>query len=341
VVAQSSLREARLASGLNQMQLAEATGVSRQTIGAVEAGRHRPNVDAALAIATAVGLSVEELFGPSANEAVAVLGPQAGDRAPVLAARVGDRLVHAAVHGAAPAESWPLANAVMEDGRPRPLPGADLDGFVVVGCDPALGLAARLLPASGPRRLVTVAGSTASALEALEAGRAHAALVHGPAGGLPRPPLDVVRLPVAAWRVGLASRAGRRAMGVSELCRPPSRVVQREPGAGSQQAFRRAALREGAEPPRGPVAAGHLDVARRVAAGARAGVTMEPAALAYRLHFAALEEHIVELWIDARWREHPAVDSLHEVLASAAFRSRIGLVGGYDLAGSGTREDRP
>lgn len=337
MVAPSPLREARLAAGLNQMQLADATGVSRQAIGAVESGRHRPSVDAALAIAGAIGRTVEELFAARENEAMAVLGPEAEDRAPVLAARVGDRLVHAAVHGAGLDESWPLANAVMEDGRPRPLPGADLDGFVVVGCDPALGLAARLLAPAGPRRLVTVAGSTASALEALEAGRAHAALVHGPAGGLPRPSLDVVRLHLARWRVGLASRAGRRATGVSEVCRPGSRVVQREPGAGSQQAFCRAALREGVDPPRGPVATGHLDVARRVAAGARAGVTMEPAALAYRLGFAALEEHVVELWVDARWREHPAVDSLGDLLVSAAFRARVGLVGGYDLVGSGAR----
>ncbi|MBA2581604.1 MAG: regulator of molybdate uptake, partial [Thermoleophilaceae bacterium] len=154
---------------------------------------------------------------------------------------------------------------------------------------------------------------------------------------LPRAPVDVVRLHVARWRVGLASRGARRAVGVRDVCRPGARVVQREAGASSQQAFRRAVLREGAELPGGPVAAGHLDVARRVVAGAQAGVTMEPAAVVYRLRFAALEEHAVELWIDARWREHPAVERLHDVLGSAAFRARVGLVGGYDLAASGAR----
>jgi molybdate-binding protein len=148
-----------------------------------------------------------------------------------------------------------------------------------------------------------------------------------------------MRLHVARWRVGLASRAGRAA-GVRDLCRPGARVVQREPGASSQQAFRRAVAREGAELPGGPVAAGHLDVARRVAAGAPAGVTMEPAAVAYRLHFAALEDHAVELWIDARWSEHPAVERLHDALGSSAFRTRVGLVGGYDLAGAGTARDK-
>jgi len=337
MVAESSLREARLAAGLSQTRLADLAGVSRQAIGAIESGRHRPSVDAALAIARAVCRSVEELFGPRDSGAVAVLGADVADGTPVLAARVGDRLVHVPADGHTPSESWPLANAAMEDGRPRPFPGADLEGFVVVGCDPALGLAAALLSPSGPRRLVAVAGSTAAALSALGAGRAHAALVHGPADKLPRAPVDVVRLHVARWRVGLASRGARRAVGVRDVCRPGARVVQREAGASSQQAFRRAVLREGAELPGGPVAAGHLDVARRVVAGAQAGVTMEPAAVVYRLRFAALEEHAVELWIDARWREHPAVERLHDVLGSAAFRARVGLVGGYDLAASGAR----
>jgi DNA-binding XRE family transcriptional regulator/molybdate-binding protein len=336
--AQPSLRAVRTAAGLSQARLAELSGVSRQAIGAIEAGRHRPSVDAALAIARAVGRSVEELFARPAEPGVAVLGPDAGDGTPVRAARVGDRVVHVAAHDLAQLESWPLADAVMDRGRPRALPGADLDGFVVVGCDPALGLAAELLSRSGPGHVVAVAGSTAAAVEALGAGRAHAALVHGPVAQLPRAPVDVVRLHVARWRVGLASRGrGRGAAGVADVCRPGARVVQREPGASSQQAFRRAVLREGAELPGGPLAAGHLDVARRVVAGARAGVTMEPAALAYRLRFAPLEEHAVELWIDARWREHPAAERLHDVLGSPAFRARVGLVGGYDLAGSGSR----
>ncbi len=337
MVVESSLREARLAEGLSQARVAEIAGVSRQAIGAIESGRHRPSVDAALAIARAVGRSVEELFAPHGGEAVAVLDADGEDGAPVLAAWVGDRAVFAPVSGGASPESWPVANAVLEDGRPRPLPGADLDGLVVVGCDPALGLAAALMPRSGPRRLIAVSGSTAAALGALQSGRAHAALIHGPAGKLPSAPPEVLRFHVAGWRVGLASRAGRPAARVGDVCRGDVQVVQREPGASSQQAFRRAVMREGAELPGGPIAGGHLDVARRVREGARAGVTMEPAALAYRLRFVALEEHVVELWIDARWRGHPAVESLHDVLGSAAFRARVGLVGGYDLADSGVR----
>src|SRR3954452_12693130 len=94
------LREARLAAGLSQAALAGAAGVSRQAVGAIEAGLHRPSVDAALAIAGAVGRSVEDLFGAAAERSETVLGSPLHDGAAVLAARVGDRLVHAAARDA-------------------------------------------------------------------------------------------------------------------------------------------------------------------------------------------------------------------------------------------------
>src|SRR4051795_6986000 len=134
----SRLREARIAAGLSQSALARAAGVSRQAVGAVEAGLHRPSVDAALAMAAAVGRSVEELFGPGPERSEAVLGSDLPDGTALLAARVGDRVVHEAASEALAFEGWPRANAVMEAGHPKLLPGADMDGRVIVGCDPAL-----------------------------------------------------------------------------------------------------------------------------------------------------------------------------------------------------------
>lgn len=326
------LREARIAAGLSQAALAGAAGVSRQAVGAIEAGLHRPSVDAALAVAAAVGRSVEELFGAAEPRFEPVLGPPAADGTAVLAARVGDRVVHAAAGRALAFEGWPPANAVMDGGRPKLLPGADLDGLVMVGCDPALGLAAAL----APRRLIALSGSTGRALEATRAGRAHVALVHGPRRRFPRPPAGTVRLHLARWRVGVASQ-GRRARSIAELCERRSRVVQRDEEAASQKAFVAAVAAAGGRRPEGPVASGHLDVARRVAHGATAGVTMEPAAITWGLPFAPLEEHICEVWIDGRWADHPGAAALADVLRSPAFTSRLGLVGGYDLAGCGAR----
>jgi DNA-binding XRE family transcriptional regulator len=325
---ESRVRAARVAAGLSQGALATAAGVSRQAVGAIEAGRHRPSVDAALAIARAVGRPVEELFGGAHQEACEpVLGAPLADGTPVLAARVGARVVYAPAAAALAFQGWPQANAVLEGGRPRLLPGADLDGLVVVGCDPALGSAAALLPAAGPRRVIALSGSTGAALAAMREGRAHGALVHNRAERLPRRPRGALRLPLARWRVGVASR-GRRPRSVAELCARHARVVQREPGASSQKALVAAS---GGAQLAGPVASGHVEVARRVAYGATAGVTMEPAALQFGLAFGPLEDHVAELWIDAGERAHPAVEALGDVLRSSAFAARLAAIGGYDL----------
>lgn len=333
----TSLREARRAASLSQAALAQAAGVSRQAVGAIEAGLHRPGVDAALAIADRLGRSVEELFAAvSPLTAVAIFDSDVADGSAVLAARVGEALVYAPAAYALAYEGWPLANAVLRGGRPQPLPGADLDGFVVVGCDPALGLAAALGPAAGAHRVIALSGATATALRAMREGRTHAALVHGRAGTLPPAPRGSLRLRLARWRVGVATR-GARPRSIAELCARGVRVVQREDGASSQKAFLAAVHAEGHTPPPGEIAAGHLEVVRRVTLGADAGVTMEPAALGHHLAFNALEEHVAEIWIDRRSREHPAVDVLGSVLRSANFTTRLSLIGGYELAGCGTK----
>jgi len=250
-------------------------------------------------------------------------------------------MVHASADRALTFEGWPRANGVLRDGRLSALPGDSLDGFVVVGCDPALGLAAALLPSDGPHRVIAISGSTTTALDALAGGRAHAALVHGPVETLPEAPDGGLRLHVARWRVGVANR-GRRSRSVAELCHRRARVVQRDAGASSQKAFLAAVDAEGGRRPSGPIASGHLEVARLVVHGAAAGVTMEPAAIHSGLAFSALEEHVVEVWIGPGWHEHPGATALGEVLRSAAFTSRLALVGGYELAGCGsniTRKD--
>src|SRR6202044_3281905 len=58
------LRLARQARGFSQQQLAGMAGVSRQAVSAVESGLSDPSLRVALALAHALGLTVEELFGP-------------------------------------------------------------------------------------------------------------------------------------------------------------------------------------------------------------------------------------------------------------------------------------
>lgn len=56
------LKSARAAMDLSQQQLADAVGVSRQTINAIEMGDYNPSVRLCIAICRALGKTLDELF---------------------------------------------------------------------------------------------------------------------------------------------------------------------------------------------------------------------------------------------------------------------------------------
>ena len=56
------LKSARAARDMSQQQLAEAVGVSRQTINAIEKGDYNPTIKLCLAICRVLGKTLDELF---------------------------------------------------------------------------------------------------------------------------------------------------------------------------------------------------------------------------------------------------------------------------------------
>ncbi|HEV3293881.1 MAG TPA: helix-turn-helix transcriptional regulator [Streptosporangiaceae bacterium] len=58
----NQVRALRTRRGLAQGQLAEAMGVSRQTINSIENERYTPSLPLAIALARYFGVSVEEMF---------------------------------------------------------------------------------------------------------------------------------------------------------------------------------------------------------------------------------------------------------------------------------------
>lgn len=56
------LKLARVTCDLTQAELAERAGVTRQTIGLIEAGRYNPTLKLCLRLARATGKSLDELF---------------------------------------------------------------------------------------------------------------------------------------------------------------------------------------------------------------------------------------------------------------------------------------
>ena len=58
------MRRLRESSDLSQGQLAQAMGVSRQTINSIETGRYTPSLPLAMALARYFDTTVEDLFHP-------------------------------------------------------------------------------------------------------------------------------------------------------------------------------------------------------------------------------------------------------------------------------------
>lgn len=56
------LKSARAALDMSQQQLADAVGVSRQTINAIEKGGYNPTIRLCLAICRVLGKTLDELF---------------------------------------------------------------------------------------------------------------------------------------------------------------------------------------------------------------------------------------------------------------------------------------
>jgi len=61
-VLENRVREVRSDRGLTQQELADAVGVSRQSINSIEQGRYVPSLPLAMELARHFGLAVEDLF---------------------------------------------------------------------------------------------------------------------------------------------------------------------------------------------------------------------------------------------------------------------------------------
>ncbi|ELZ16986.1 helix-turn-helix transcriptional regulator [Natrinema limicola] len=61
---QNDLSKRREDEGLSQGELAEAVGVTRQTINAIERNRYDPSLELAFKLAAHFNCSIEDIFGP-------------------------------------------------------------------------------------------------------------------------------------------------------------------------------------------------------------------------------------------------------------------------------------
>jgi putative molybdopterin biosynthesis protein len=351
------LRLARQARGLSQQHLARMAGVSRQAVSAVEAGLSHPSLRAALALARALGLTVEELFGPAMPEPsvpVRALAPLGGEGSRVSLAPMGDAFVALPLSGATASRAGfaPAGGRVSAPHRVIPL-RPHRPTLVVAGCDPALALLE--LPLSlldPPVEFLWWPCASEEALGLAAAGLVHAAGAHlrggsgdyntGPAGELLRDGADVIGF--SSWREGLVIRR-EQAVHVGDVAAVVSgrlRLVNREPGAEARHVLDRELARIGVSGPGlagyDTTAPGHLEVAAAIATGlADAGVASEPAALVYGLAFVPLTAERFDLVIPAGQTGTREVQGLLRVLSSSWLLGQLASLPGYDVAQCGER----
>ncbi len=362
------LRLARQARGYSQLQLAGMAGVSRQAVSAVESGQSDPSLRVALALAQALGMTVDELFGDEGAVPTVTARPVglaarphrpassdlAGER--VTLASIGESFVALPLAGRTVSRAGflPAGGLIVDSGEAsvavRPI-GPPRPTLVVAGCDPALPLLeAPLSLLDPPIAFSWWPCASREALRLAAEGLVHAAGVHllgrsgryntGPAAGLLAAGGEMIGF--SAWREGLVLRPAEasRVNSIDDAVGAGLRLVNREPGAEARSVLDRELAGIGVDGSEVPgyqaVATGHLQVADAVAAGlADVGVASEPAALAYRLAFVPLASERFDLVIPAERLASREVQALIKVLSSRWLLDQLASLPGYDPAPCG------
>lgn len=364
---QNSLKATRLRLGISQQQLAQASRVSRQTIGGIEAGLYAPSAAVALRLAKALGCRMEELFWleedlPTVEAAAASAALAVETPLRVALAQVGGRWVAHPLLGEQafrtemiPADGTGVRQANGETMAVRLLddPESLSRTAVVAGCTPVLSLWARSAERWHPglRVLWTHANSMA-ALYSLARGEVHAAGLHlcDPATGaynmpyvrqvLGDRPVTLVNLGV--WEEGLivAPANPRRIREAADLAREDVLLVNREEGAGARLLLESFLQQEGVAPEavRGFAheVHSHQDVARAVQSGqADVGVSTAAVASVYGLAFIPIRQVRYDLALLTEYMAQEPVRQLLGTLHHRWVRSQLQVLGGYDTARTG------
>jgi putative molybdopterin biosynthesis protein len=358
-----AIRRLRRDRGMSQAELAQRTGISRQALGAIEAGIYQPSVSVALSLAQELRETVESLFGksnePKSNEISAAwpkreVLPKDGPLRRVALGRVGGRIV-AVPQRTACLSLLPAAGKVERIAGRRAAvstfhSGEEIDStLLLAGCDPAVAILIEWMARAGAQvGVVALPCSSGKALASLAEGSVHAAGVHlrDPKSG------DYNFAPVrraigrrrrmrlvnfARWEVGLVTSQGnpRGIRNFCDLTRPDVRIVNRDRGSGARQvldeALAEAALNPEAIAGYRDEVGGHLEVAAAVHAGhADAGVTIRVAAEAYGLSFIPVREERYDLAIPETELERKPVMRMLEVLNSRRFACEVAQLCAYD-----------
>ncbi len=322
----------------SQEDLARRAGISRAAVSAIEVERLVPSVAAALAIAAALGCSVEELFGGSASS----------DSSPNWAWPVGvkpTRFWRAAVAGRTwlypvePTNVGMIGHDGHFDGVHIQV-GNELQPettLVMATCDPAVGLLAAEYTRATGFRLIPLIRSSSEALSLLNRGLVHAAGVHFATDGdesgnasaaTDRTGMPISLLSVTRWEEGLALGSSVTSRSISGVVKSDLIWVGRESGSAAR--LRLDELRPGAPVPL-KQAFDHRGVAEAVRCGwAEAGLCLRLAGEEAGLRVLGLRFETYDLCFTKQEESDPRLQALIRVVRSTSYRRLLAELPGYD-----------
>ena len=186
------VRNARVARGITQLELARRSSISPQAPGAIESGFYQPSVMVALSLARELGETVETLFADDEQQCTTIDVPWSNQEVTLAGnspckaalARVAGKII-AVPQPAARLWLSPVAGIVDHVGRKGAAIStywsqAEIDStLLIAGCDPAVTLLADWL--ARRRSSVTAVAlrcSSSKALAMLAKGGVHVASVH-------------------------------------------------------------------------------------------------------------------------------------------------------------------
>lgn len=279
------LKDVRTARGLSQAALADSSGITRQAIHAIEAGRYLPTTAVALRLGEALQCRVEDLFCLAVRGEVIGgewLGPgpaatELGEPCRVKAALVGGRMVVRPVatlgdvlNFTVPADGLLVAPSAGGRGkrsarnvRVRLLRDrrAIESEVSVAGCDPAVFLVGdHLARRHAPATVVGWTMGSAAAVEALQRREVHVAGLHVVDARSGESNLPYLRrhlkkggytvVTFASWEQGLMVRQGnpKAIRGVADLSRKTVALINRETGSGARLLLDRQLAKAGVRP---------------------------------------------------------------------------------------------
>jgi putative molybdopterin biosynthesis protein len=299
----SGLEQARTARGLTQRALAQAAGVTRQAVSAIENGKVQPSVGIALALARVLGTSVEQLFGAQPPPKPQLFEDVAREY-----------------------------TALEPTGVPT---------VFVAGCDVAIGLLAKhAMLRERQSRILWLPMTNRAALDALRRDRVHAAVVHGAAVKTDAYERFEVATTEEGWLVARGNPL--RLRGAGDLARKGVRLVNRPAGAGARQLLDEQ-LRRAQIDPHGVhgyerEVAGQLDAGRAIAQGfADVGVGMASIAQIFALDFIPLRQERCALVVPRHAVRAPETRALLDALQSQSYRRDVEALDAYDVRRTGER----